>query len=354
YAQAPVLLAGDIDRGGVFAHLVGTMELLEPEERALVRGFVINKFRGDPALLGDGLDFLERRCGVPTLGVIPSYRDIRLPDEDSVALDAPRTSNGPVTLDIAVLRTPRIANFDDVDALASEQGVGVRFVERVADLGRPDLILLLGSKSTVSDLHFLREQGLAAATVRLAGEGTPVIGICGGFQMLGRVIHDPDGVESPDAETPGLGLLPVETTFARVKRTCRVEGRAIGGRGLLAQAQGAALTGYEIHAGTTALDPARAPFRITERLGAAVDDIDGAVSDDGLVFGSYIHGLFDAPDLRRAVLRELAERKGVSLPLDGPGYSRDAEYDKLADHVRAALDLRRLYAIMGLEGAAVR
>ena len=207
HAGAPVLLVGDIDRGGVFAQLVGTMELLEPEERALVAGHVINKFRGDPSLLTSGLDFLEDRTGVPVAGVIPHFADIHIPEEDSLGLGPDMEGDAEPVVDVAVMRLPHIANFDDFDPLRREPAVRVRYVGHADELGSPDLVVIPGSKTTVADLDWLRERGLAERVVALRGGGTPVIGICAGYQMLGERLLDPDGVESPRAETPGLGLL---------------------------------------------------------------------------------------------------------------------------------------------------
>ena len=207
HAQAPVLLVGDIDRGGVFAQLVGTMVLLEPEERALVKGHVINKFRGDPSLLGTGLDFLRERTGVPVAGVIPHFTDIHIAEEDSLGLDPKRRNPGEAAVDVAVIRLPHVANFDDFDPLHHEPAAGVRYVGRADDLGNPDLVVIPGSKTTVADLDWLRANGLAERILALRRSGVPVIGICAGYQMLGDALLDPDGVESPRAETRGLGLL---------------------------------------------------------------------------------------------------------------------------------------------------
>ncbi len=347
-ADAPVLLAGDIDRGGVFAALLGTLELLDPAERARVRGLIINKFRGDLDLLRPGLDFIAARTGVPVLGVVPHLPDIGLAEEDSVALErraAP--APGAAVLDIAVIQTPRISNFDDFDPLAAEDGVAVRFVREAATLGEPDLLILPGTKSTIADLAALRERGLDRAIVALAEGGTPTVGICGGYQMLGERIDDPHGVESDVGSVPGLGLLPLTTTFGREKTTDRARATVAGDRGLLAGARGAAVEGYEIHMGRTA-GPLPAALRITERQGRAVDEPDGATSADGLILGTYLHGLFTSPALRGAILRALAARKGVA-PRDWGATAPGADpFDRLADHVRASLDLPALYRIIGL------
>lgn len=348
-AGAPVLLVADIDRGGVFASLVGTLELLEPEERATVKGLVINRFRGDLSLLRDGLDFLTRRTGVPVLGVIPYIRDLRVAEEDSVAIEGGWSDHTRAVLDVAVIGFARIANFDDYDPLRAEPGVRLRLVRDARDLAHPDLIILPGTKATLADLAQFRVSGLAEAVLARARAGTPVIGICGGYQMLGRVLRDPTHVESPLAEAPGLGLLPVETTFAAEKSTYRVKGRALPGPGLLAYAAGEEIEGYEIHMGQSEGE-AMAALRIEERLGQAVDARDGAVSADGLVLGTYVHGLFAREGFRRALLRWLAERKGVTLPEAGPRFEVEREYDRLADVVRASVDVATIYRLVGLEG----
>ena len=249
HARSPVVLVGDIDRGGIFAQLLGTLWLLPPEEQALVRGLVVNKFRGDPALFADGVRILEERGQTPVLGVVPYLPGLSLPEEDAVALDAP-ASHG-ASIDIAVIHFPHIANFDDFDPLSGEPGVGVRYVASPAGLGRPDAVILPGTKSTMADLAWLRENGLAARIGELAAKGTAIVGICGGYQMLGRAVRDPSGVESPQGEAAGLGLLPVETTFTTAKETHQARARVLDGPGWLAALAGEEVNGYEIHMGRT-------------------------------------------------------------------------------------------------------
>jgi len=348
-ADAPVLLAGDIDRGGVFAALLGTLELLEPDERARVRGLLINKFRGDVSLLQPGLDFIAQRTGVPVVGVIPHLPRLGIAEEDSVALDrrpAADAHSGPVLLDIAVIQLPHISNFDDFDPLAAEAGVRVRFVRERAELGTPDLLILPGTKSTIADLHELRTRGLDAAIVALARGGTPTIGICGGYQMLGEAIEDPYRVESDEAALAGLALLPLRTIFAREKTTDRARGTVAADHGLLAGARGLAARGYEIHMGqTTGALPAA--LRLTERQGATVDEPDGALSADGLILSTYMHGFFDSAPLRGAILRNLARRKGIASRDWGDAEKTEDPFDRLAAHVRANLDMEQLRAIVG-------
>jgi adenosylcobyric acid synthase len=352
-ADAPVLLVGDIDRGGVFASFVGTMELLDPDERARIAAFVINKFRGDVALLRPGLEMLKARTGVPVLGVMPYLRSLRIADEDSLSLDdKPRGPRGPLSsaIDIAIVRTPRIANYDDFDPLAAEENVMVRFVDRPTDLEPADLVILPGSKSTIADLLWLRESGFARRIEERAARGEPVAGVCGGCQMLGHSVEDPHHIESSEAGASGLGLLPIRTRFEPQKITAQVLAR-VGGPSFLtgASAGGEALTGYEIHMGMVALDAgARPAFRIATRNGSACDALDGAVSTGGHVVGTMIHGIFDNAAVRRSLLGYLYKRKGADLPVtvrEMP--SREAEYDRLAAAAREHLDLALLRGLVG-------
>ncbi len=334
HAGAPVLLVGDIDRGGVFAHLIGTLELLEPEERALVGGLVINKFRGSAELLAPGVAWLERRTGLPVAGVVPWLDGVGVADEDAVALEDGRASaNG--AIDIAVVQFPRIANFDDLDPLAAEPDVRLRFVSTPEAFGTPDLVVLPGTKSTIADLVWLRETGLAHAVQRHAAAGGAVIGICGGYQMLGERVLDPGHVESAEGEAEGLGLLPAVTVFEPVKATHRVRA-VLGECALFPRAAGAEITGYEIHMGQSRSEaPA---LRIRSRSGQPCDEPDGALSADGRIAGSYLHGLFDNDVLRTALLDGLAQRRGLRRG-ETSRWDRGAAYDRLADHVAAALDL---------------
>ena len=266
HSGAPVLLAGDIDRGGVFASLIGTMEILDPHERDAVGAFIINKFRGDLSLLEPGLVWLEERTGKPVLGVVPYYRDIEIAEEDSVSLERRQElkSQTGFVLDIAVMGLPHISNFDDFDPLSREPGVRLRYVESRDSLGEPDLVILPGTKTTMADLWWLRERGFASEIGRQFDAGTPVVGICGGYQMMGRRILDPHGVESPDPEAAGLDLLPVDTVFAPVKETHRVRGLVASNSGMLERAGDAAVEGYEIHMGSSVpTGEAAVPFRIS-------------------------------------------------------------------------------------------
>jgi adenosylcobyric acid synthase len=343
HAQAPVLLVGDVDRGGVFASLVGTLELLEPQERDLIGGLVINKFRGDLGLLQPGLDFLEKRTGKPVLGVVPYLSQLRIAEEDSVGLEQRGDGGGP--LQIIVVRLPHISNFDDFDLLAAEPAVTLRYVDRAEEVDRSDLIILPGTKATADDLAFLRATGLADAVIRLARSGTPVLGICGGYQMLGTCLLDPLEIESAVREVHGLGLLPVRTTFLPDKRTRQIHARVAAGPGYFSAIEGALVRGYEIHMGMTESD-GEPLFHVLEEDGTAYAD--GCRSGDGLIAGTYLHGIFEEPSTRAALIGWLAARRSLDL-VGGTVPGREAEYDRLADAVRNSLDMGAVYRLIGLE-----
>jgi adenosylcobyric acid synthase len=347
-ADAPVLLVGDIDRGGVFASLVGTLELLEPEERARVAGLVINKFRGERALLDPGLEFLVRRTGIPVLGVLPYLRDLRISDEDSVSLDARRDrAAAPGELDLAVVRLPRISNHDDLQPFDHEPGVALRFATRPEELAGADLVILPGSKGTVADLRWLRQNGMAAAIAARADRGEPVLGICGGCQMLGVELLDPDHAESQEDRVEGLGLLPFRTRFGSDKTTAQVRGR-LAATSLLGD-EGAALAGYEIHQGQLEpLDGAVAAVALTSRNGAPCQVLDGAVDPRRPIAGTLVHGLFEDPRLRAALLGRLRARRGLAAPAPSATPTRDEAYDRLARSVLDHLDWSLLCRIAGL------
>jgi adenosylcobyric acid synthase len=347
-ADAPVLLVGDIDRGGVFAAFVGTLELLEPHERARIAAFVINKFRGDIKLLESGLDFLEQRTGVPVLGVLPYMQRLQIADEDSVSLDDRRGRRcaGPDEVEIAVVRLPRISNYDDFQPLEHEPGVVVRFVEHARELETADLVILPGTKSTLADLAWLRESGMATAISERAARAEFVLGVCGGCQMLGAKIKDPHRIESEKVEGDGLGLLQVETEFGPEKRTTQLRGRAAPS--FLSSEEGAPITGYEIHMGRVSRAPGcRAAFSIMERNGQEQAALDGAVSADGVVVGTMIHGLFENAWLRRSLLAALRSKKGLSPPPRVPAAPAADEFDRIAGVLRANVDMKRLLGLVG-------
>ncbi len=331
--DAPVVLAGDIDRGGVFAQLYGTIALLPEKERKRVVGTVINKFRGDVRLLQPGLPELERLTGVPVLGVVP-WLKIDIDDEDSLAPCLQRRRQER-RIDVAVLRLPHISNFTDFSALEDHPALGVRYVGREEDLGEPDLLILPGTKNTMDDLRWLKEQRLDKAVLSLQRTGMPVLGICGGYQMLGQTLEDPEKVEHGGA-MKGLGLLPCRTVFTRDKTRTRRQGTVTGGA-----LEGASVSGYEIHMGQTETGGA-APFcRFPD------GSTDGAVQDN--VYGTYLHGLFDSPGLLERLAAFLAERKGIRLEpvkIESRAQYRQRQYDELAAAVRASLDMDRIRRAM--------
>jgi len=335
-AKAPVLLVGDIDRGGVFAQLYGTIALLEPEEQAIVKATVINKFRGDVSLLEPGLEMLRELTGKPVAGVLP-YLKVDIDDEDS--LSERFAGKGAGALEIAVIRLPKISNFTDFAPLEATQGVAVRYIDRADALGSPDLVILPGTKSTIADLRWLRQTGLEARILRLAAQGTPVIGICGGYQMLGQRVIDAEGVEG-GGEISGLGLLPTVTEFTAEKRRTRVAGTVQPIGGLFASLTGAALEGYEIHMGRTFGAEAH-PLALLD-----TGEHDGCQAEN--VYGTYLHGFFDSVPCREAVLGALAAKKGVTLgqaPGDWAEY-KNGQYELLAQGVREHLDLPLIYRIL--------
>ncbi len=343
-AGAPVLLAGDIDRGGVFASLYGTVALLEEEERQRIRGLIVNKFRGDVEILRPGLSMVENLTRVPVVGVVP-YLSVDIEEEDSLA--ARLDNETPALVDIAVIRLPRLSNFTDFAALERTQGVGVRYVSRAAQLGEPDLIILPGTKNTMGDLRWLRESGLEGAILKKESQGVPILGICGGYQMLGQVLRDPLGVEE-GGSLRGLGLLPIETDFLPQKTRTQTQGRITKAQGFFAPLEGCAFQGYEIHMGETrhlSGDPAAA------LTGEGWEKQDGA--SQGNVLGTYVHGILDGGELAQKLISLLFARKGLDPQqveqMDYKVY-KEQQYDILADAIRRSLDMDKVYQILE-EGA---
>ena len=384
--DAPVLLAGDIDRGGVFAQLYGTAALLAPEERARIKGLIINKFRGEKALLEPGIRQIEELCRIPVLGVVP-YLDVDLEDEDSLSgkLCSGLAGNGLLSegrsagsasadcakrcmVDIAVIRFPRISNFTDFDAFSRLAGVTVRYVSAPRELGNPDMVILPGTKNTIDDLLWMRQSGLEAMVLKLADRQVPVWGICGGYQMLGEEIYDEEGVESGACRrVRGMGLLPLITEFSEEKVRTQTEGAFGELDGCLGALSGMRLSGYEIHMGRTrisgsgrAADTARLrpdrqepeicrPMAYTAPLGEKQFLAEGW--NRGNVYGAYVHGIFDGPGIGEALAGALAARKGLDWEpearVDYKAY-REQQYDRLAQALRESLDMERIWRIMGL------
>ena len=339
-AGAPVLLAGDIDRGGVFAQLYGTVALLPPEEQRIVKGLVINKFRGDESILTPGVRQIEALLGIPAVGVIP-YMRLDVDDEDSLS---ERLHNKAAALvDIAVIRVPRLSNFTDFNVLDGIEGVSLRYVESVRQLGSPDLVILPGTKNTMRDLLWMRQNGLEAAILHHAAAGGAVLGICGGYQMLGRSLSDPLGVEE-GGTLKGMGLLPTETVFSAQKARTRVTGRFGQLEGIFAPLSDLELEGYEIHMGVTS---GAAPIAQLTDAVSGENRADGG--QNGNVYGSYVHGVLDRPGVASAIIRALAEHKGIdpaALGKVSDAEHKQQQYDILAATMRAHMDMKKVYEIL--------
>ena len=352
-ADAPVLLVGDIDRGGVFAQLYGTVALLSEEERARVKGLVVNKFRGDKTILEPGLDMIEDLCGIPVTGVVP-YADVDIEDEDSLGHHLSGTEKGKKTLvDIAVIRLPRISNFTDFQVFSCMPEVGLTYVNRLSDLGKPDLILLPGTKNTIEDLLWMRENGLETAVLKLASAGVPVFGICGGFQMLGESLEDPFGVETETYRgrpVEGLKLLPVRTVFGKEKTRTRVTGSCASVGGILEELSGMEIEGYEIHMGETVRAVPPLSY-VMEQNGSHLAKMDGCQRNH--VYGTYIHGFFDREGIAETVVSALLEKKGLTAVRNEEFHYaayREQQYDRLAAVIRESFDMAAVYEMMGIDG----
>lgn len=351
YCQSTVLLVGDIERGGVFAQLLGTLALLPADDRKLIQGFIVNKFRGDLRLFDRGREILEEKGGVPVLGVLPWLSDLHLPEEDAVVLssverNSSREQPDSITdLRIAVIHLPHISNFDDFDPLQQTPGVQLYYARNVQEVGRPDVVILPGTKNTLSDLQWLRSTGLAMRILSLAQRGASVVGICGGYQILGKRLFNPDRLESEWEVADGLGLLDVESVFKRVKQTFQVQAEVTSDTVAIG-ALGQMLTGYEIHVGET---HSSSPWLIRTVLGKdkTVQQPDGARSANGKIWGCYLHGLFHNDVFRNAWLKtqgvespsEMNEVHGV---LANAAAATELGLDRLADAIEASIDMNRL------------
>lgn len=349
-AKAPVLIVGDIDRGGVFAQLIGTLALLEEEERSYVKGLIINKFRGDKDILMPGIRMLEERGRKPVVGVVP-YVYLDIDDEDSLTERfAKRKSSG--LIDIAVIRLPRISNFTDFSAFECFEEVSLRYVSSPGQLSNPDMILLPGSKNTIEDLIWMRQSGMEAKILQQAAKGKIVFGICGGYQMLGETIQDPEGMEHK-GQVRGMGLLPVNTVFQKQKTRTRVVGNFGKVDGILKSLTGVAVEGYEIHMGITEIMGNGVHLSQIENTTGKIENntekrkLDGA--QKGNVYGSYIHGIFDAPDVAKQIVATLLQEKGCD-PEGVKAFEmkeyKETQYDTLADVIRASLDMEKVYDIV--------
>lgn len=343
-AKAPVLLVGDIDRGGVFAQLVGTIMLLSEDEKELVKGLVINKFRGDKTILDPGIEMLENISGRQVVGVTP-YMDIDVEDEDSLT-ERIAADKEVKQIDIAVIRLPRISNFTDFNIFESIDGVSVRYVQHVGQLKNPDMIILPGTKNTMRDLLWMRQSGMEAAILKAKEKECVIFGVCGGYQMLGTSISDPEHVEEGGC-IRGMGLLPMETVFAGEKTRTRVDGTFGSVDGILNGLSGIAFSGYEIHMGRTTLDEKLKPLTFLGDTVSGVSKPDGAFGNG--VYGSYVHGIFDKEEVAKAVVLSLAKAKGADMfqaeTMDYAAY-KEQQYDKLADILRKHLDMTKIYEIL--------
>lgn len=339
-ARAPVILVGDIDRGGVFAALYGTVKLLEEDEQRMIKGLVINKFRGDVKILEPGLRMIEEKTDIPVVGVVP-MEHLDIDDEDSLSDRLSQTRKG-LGVDVAVIRLPHISNFTDFSVFERMDGVSLRYVQQPGMLGNPDLILLPGTKNTMDDCQWMRESGMEALILRQAEKKTPIIGICGGFQLMGKIMEDPYNVEH-GGTMRGLGLLDMRTVFSRVKTRTQTQGLMEHGSGLWSDWEGKEVTGYEIHMG------------ISENLGGCKElirlsdgRIDALSNEDGSVLGSYLHGIFDVDGFAESMIRKLMAEKGMDYgnwSFDLAAY-KEREYDKLADLVRSSFDMKKIYGIL--------
>ena len=333
--KSPVLLVGDIDRGGIFAQLLGTLSLLDYDERNIVKGMIVNKFRGDRKLFDSGVKILEERGNIPTVGVVP-YIDCILDDEDSLSDKLSHKDVGQI--DIAAVKLPKISNFTDLDVFTQYKGVSVRHVTNPNEWGKPDLIIIPGTKSTIDDMKWLRESGNEAVIKQRLESGTPVFGICGGYQILGKKISDPTHVEN-GGTIEGMGILNAETVFGNKKKRTKVKGRIICGSGFFSVLEGAEFYGYEIHMGETLVSGQN--FSVNDN-----GESDGAFT--GNVCGSYVHGIFDSKEISGRIIKALCERKGISYSgamIDRKEY-KELQYNLLADTVRQNLDMNLIYKIL--------
>ncbi|MEG2733383.1 MAG: cobyric acid synthase [Clostridium sp.] len=361
-AGAPVLLVGDIDRGGVFAQLYGTVMLLETEERSLVKGMIINKFRGDKTILDPGTEMIEKLCGIPVVGVTP-YMNVDIEDEDSLSSRLNVTHENQALVDLAVIHFPRLSNFTDFNVFSCLNGVSVRYVESVEQLGTPDLIILPGTKNTIEDLLWMRQNGLEAAVLKQMANEVPIFGICGGYQMMGGILKDEMGTEAgiPGRSISGMGIFPCITEFEEEKTRTRVEGRFAPTQGIFRELSGMPVQGYEIHMGKTycsEFDGTKetAPVPLVELM-----EYQGDVSalhmekQDGMAvnhcYGTYVHGIFDSEAIAETMVKALLIRKGGNPEqlkenhFDYEHY-RENQFEHLASELRKSLDMKKIYEIL--------
>jgi adenosylcobyric acid synthase len=343
-AQAPVLLVADIDRGGVFASIYGTVMLLENDERKMIKGTVINKFRGDVEILKPGLHMIEQKTNIPVLGVIP-YLRVDIEDEDSLAERIVKDKEIEA-VDIAVIRLPRMSNFTDFNVFELIPGVSLRYVKSAGELRQPDMVIIPGTKNTMGDLLWLRQNGLEAGIKKLAAQGAVIFGVCGGYQMLGKTLEDPDHVEY-GGSLKGMELLDTETVFAKAKTRTQVSGRFHKLEGALAALTGVTFCGYEIHMGVTKTGASHPLVKIENISGQTVSQNDGCVKRN--IVGSYVHGIFDEGEVARLVVEGLLRKKGLNSPAaQGISFKeyKEKQYNLLAEKIRKSLDMKAVYKIL--------
>ena len=346
-AKAPVLLAGDIDRGGVFAQLIGTLMLLDDDEKDIVKGLVINKFRGDKDILMPGIKMLEERVGKQVLGVVP-YLNVDIDDEDSLSERFKKKSSTGL-IDIVIIRLPRISNFTDFNVFECFNDVNVRYVTSPQQFGNPDMVIIPGTKNTIEDLMWLRQNGLEAKIIKASSMNKVIFGICGGFQMLGNVIDDPIGVEHKGS-IRGMGLISVSTVFKDSKTRTRVNGHFKNVQGVLQALNGLSIEGYEIHMGETTNNTSSMCeltfYENTQSEKASIKE-DGAQHEN--VYGSYVHGIFDAPDVAKSIVMSLFREKGLDykqIKAFNIEEYKQKQYDILADAIRSSMDMNKIYEII--------
>jgi adenosylcobyric acid synthase len=348
-SDSPVILVGDIDKGGVFASIYGTIMLLDPSERSRIKGVVINKFRGDKSILQSGLDMLEDLTGVPVIGVVP-YSDLQIEDEDSLTSRFKKNVSQEGKINVEILYLPHVSNFTAFNIFETQEDVNVRYVMRGETFDNPDIIIIPGSKNTIEDLIYLKNSGLSDEIIRQCRKGTVIFGVCGGYQILGNTIKDPYKTESLVDEINGLGILDIDTVFEKEKTTTQVEGEVVFAGENMKSLEGLKVSGYEIHMGITKHGQSAKEFlKFTNSLGQNIDILDGAVNEEGNVFGTYLHGVFDSLEFTRSLLNLIRERKGMdSVESSVKSFKdfKEREYDKLAKLIRENIDMDKVYEIM--------
>lgn len=343
-AKSPVILVSDIDRGGVFASVVGTLKLLSPKEQKMVAGIIINKFRGDLEILKPGLDFLEKQTKKPILGVVPYFKNIYISDEDSVSIEEEKIYSKNAEIQIKIIKLPRISNFTDFEYLEREEGITLQYVNESREIGSPDLLIIPGTKNTINDLIYLHNSKIVQRIKQIANNGTVIMGICGGYQMLGRKVVDEHNVESSTKEMEGLNLLNIDTFMNKDKITHQVKAKLSGLKEFIDFNH--TINGYEIHCGRTKVYEGNSAFKVMEQLGGEMGFYEeGNVNKEGTIIGTYIHGIFENNEFRNKFINYLRRRKNIKEK-DAVCFDRDLQYNKLAELLRNSLDMPKIYEIL--------